>query len=128
MFLQAVVVDGLRHKGVDGEGDLWEVDVPLEVEQTHLQLGDLLHVDGHLIPVPEYKVVEASAFNHSRRNYFHFQSKEPTSNQCFPTETGAVRSHSLPLEPEPGPSNRHGSRLWFNQNWSSRQYFFLWST
>ena len=32
---------------MDGEGDLWDVDVLLEVEETHFQLIDLLLDRGH---------------------------------------------------------------------------------
>ena len=38
---------------MDHQTNLRDVDVLLEVQQAHLQLGDLLlHVSGHLVPVP----------------------------------------------------------------------------
>ena len=44
---------------VDGEGDLWDVNVLLEVEKTHFQLVDLLLYRGHqfvTITVKLYKI------------------------------------------------------------------------
>ena len=54
--LAAVVralLDDRGHGGVHHQRDLRDVDVLLEVQQPHLQLGDLLlHAGGHLVAVP----------------------------------------------------------------------------
>ena len=48
--VRALLDDG-GHGGVDHQRDLRDVDVLLEVQQPHLQLGDLLlHAGGHLVP------------------------------------------------------------------------------
>ena len=52
VFVLASFDDG-RHVLVDGQRDLGDVDVLLQVQQTHLQFGNLtLHCRRHLVAIP----------------------------------------------------------------------------